>query len=207
MRRIVRLAGLLLCAALCALYGEEGTVPPSGDVLYEELAAGLEYAEFLVAETALRQGGGLTEEQLQAVTLLNRQIGSSMYSDLINRSDLLLLLTHEQMHFDQEGAENQFRRDRILGESRNEQRIDSRSGSRDKALRSAFSTSLFSFAAAFTLWGLGEIQDRRYFSSATIDEATTHRRLFQVFSIGSVVGAAAGILSAGVSVALYARTR
>ena len=82
-----------------------------------------------------------------------------------------------------------------------------RSEARNKVLRTCFNTTLISFASAFTLWGLGELQDRRYFQATTIEEGTLRRRLFQVFSIGSMVGAAVGAVSAGVSVTLYAGAR
>ena len=67
--------------------------------------------------------------------------------------------------------------------------------------------TLISFASAFTLWGLAELQDRRYFQATSIEEASLHRRLFQVFSVGSMVGATIGVVGAGVSATLYAGTR
>jgi hypothetical protein len=95
----------------------------------------------------------------------------------------------------------------ILRDSGEDAQNLKRSAARDKRLRACFNTTLISFAAAFTFWGLGELQDRRYFESTAIDEAALRRRLFQIFSIGSLVGATIGVVSAGVTVALYAGAR
>jgi hypothetical protein len=95
----------------------------------------------------------------------------------------------------------------MLRDSRQDARNLERGAARDKVLRASFNTTLVSFAAAFAFWGLGELQDRRYFESTTIEGATLHRRLFQIFSIGSLVGATVGVIGAGVTVTLYAGAR
>jgi hypothetical protein len=201
-KRIPALALLILGFGIVLAFGED-----SPDVLYEELSASLARAEAQIAGVALRGGASITEEQLQALRSLNRQIRGSLYSDLIDRSDLLLLLAQEQVLFHQDPQELQARLEGMLRDSREEGRERIRSTGREKRMRACFNTTLVSFAAAFTLWGLGELQDRRYFESTTIDEARLHRRLFQVFSVGSLVGATVGVVSAGVTVTLYAGVR
>ena len=202
MKRILMMALLILGCGIVLAFGED-----SRDELYEELATSLAQAEALVAGMTLQEGAAVTAEQLEALQSLNRQIRGSLYSDLIDRSDLLLLLTQEQMLFHQDPQELQVRLQGILRDSGEDAQNLKRSAARDKRLRACFNTTLISFAAAFTFWGLGELQDRRYFESTAIDEAALRRRLFQIFSIGSLVGATIGVVSAGVTVALYAGAR
>jgi len=200
--RIPALALLILSCAVVLAFGED-----SRDELYEELSTSLAQAEALVAGMALQDEAALTVEQLEALRYLNRQIRGSLYSDLIDRSDLLLLLTREQILLRRDPQELQARLEGMLRDSRQDARNLERDSARDKVLRASFNTTLVSFAAAFAFWGLGELQDRRYFESTTIEGATLHRRLFQIFSIGSLVGATVGVIGAGVTVTLYAGAR
>jgi hypothetical protein len=186
---------------------QEGGPTSAVDELYDELAADLAHAEQRVAETVLQDGIAVSAEELEALAALNRQIRGSLYGDLIDRSDLLLLLAEEQARIHRETEGKQIRFDRLLLESRQEERSGKRSTSREKVLRFSVATTLASFALAFTFWGLGEMQDQLYFESATIDQATLHRRLFHVFTVGSLISAAVGIAGAGVSVSFTARTR
>lgn len=202
MKRIPALALLILSCAVVLAFGED-----SRDELYEELSTSLAQAEALVAGMALQDEAALTVEQLEALRYLNRQIRGSLYSDLIDRSDLLLLLTREQILLRRDPQELQARLEGMLRDSRQDARNLERDSARDKVLRASFNTTLVSFAAAFAFWGLGELQDRRYFESTTIEGATLHRRLFQIFSIGSLVGATVGVIGAGVTVTLYAGAR
>jgi len=199
---IAVIASLILICGISLVFGQE-----QRDELYEELSTSLEQAEALVAGMALQGEPSLTVEQLEHLRTLNRQIRGSLYSDLIDRSDLLLLLAHEQMLFQQDHQALQARLEGLLRESEQDARNLKRSAARDKVLRTSFNTTLVSFALAFTFWGLGEWQDRRYFESTTIEGATLHRRLFQIFSIGSIFGATAGAVGAGVTVTLYAGAR
>jgi hypothetical protein len=201
-KRIPALALLILSCAVVLAFGED-----SRDELYEELSTSLAQAEALVAGMALQDEAALTVEQLEALRYLNRQIRGSLYSDLIDRSDLLLLLTREQILLRRDPQELQARLEGMLRDSRQDARNLERDSARDKVLRASFNTTLVSFAAAFAFWGLGELQDRRYFESTTIEGATLHRRLFQIFSIGSLVGATVGVIGAGVTVTLYAGAR
>lgn len=197
---------LFLAGGIFSIPAEE--VPPTGqaeDELYRELAAGIEQAEALVAGIALTDGAMITGEQIEALELLNRQIRGSLYSDLIARSDLLLLLSREQVRTSQSPDQLQHRLEHMLEDSRQETLILARERSRDKVLRASLITSLASFALAFTFWGLGELQDQLYFQADTTEEARLHRRLFQVFTAGSMIGAAVGTVSAGVSVTFYLR--
>jgi hypothetical protein len=200
--RIPALALLILSCGVVLAFGED-----SRDELYEELSTSLAQAEALVAGMALQDEAALTVEQLEALRYLNRQIRGSLYSDLIDRSDLLLLLAREQMLLRRDPQELQARLEGMLRDSRQDARNLERDSARDKVLRASFNTTLVSFAAAFAFWGLGELQDRRYFESTTIEGATLHRRLFQIFSIGSLVGATVGAVGAGVTVTLYAGAR
>ncbi len=200
--RIPALALLILSCAVVLAFGED-----LRDELYEELSTSLAQAEALVAGMALQDEAALTVEQLEALRYLNRQIRGSLYSDLIDRSDLLLLLTREQILLRRDPQELQARLEGMLRDSRQDARNLERDSARDKVLRASFNTTLVSFAAAFAFWGLGELQDRRYFESTTIEGATLHRRLFQIFSIGSLVGATVGVIGAGVTVTLYAGAR
>jgi hypothetical protein len=175
------------------------------DELYEELSASLERAEEMVAASTL-QGEALTGEQMGSLVALNRQIHGSLYSDLIDRSDLLLLLAGEQMRVGPDTGQ-QLRLQSVLQESLRESSARERSREREKAFRSSMTTALVSFALSFTLWTLGEVQDRRYFESSTIDDARHHRRLFQIFAVGSAVSAAVGVVSGGVSAMLYMQSR
>ena len=202
MNRILAVAVLMFGCSIVLCFAED-----SHDQLYQELSAGLAQAEVLVAGLALQGEASVTEEQLQALKSLNRRIQGSLYSDLIDRSELLVLLTREQMLLHQEPQQLQSRVEDMLRSSRQDARNLERSAARQVMLRNSFTTTLVSFASAFTLWGLGEMQDRRYFQAASIQEATRHRRLFQIFSIGSMIGAAVGVAGAGVSVTLYASTR
>jgi hypothetical protein len=190
---------LILSGGIGLAFGEEPR-----DELYDELSAALGQAEALVAGMALEDGTSVTEEQLEALRILNRQIRGSLYSDLIDRSDLLLLLAQEQMLFRRGPEAMQVHLEEMLRDSREEAHGRKRSSVRDKVLRASLTVSLVSFATAFGLWGLGELQDRRYFESTSSREAEQRRRLFQAFSIGSIVGAAVGGIGAGVSVTLYA---
>jgi len=201
-KRIPALALLILSCAVVLAFGED-----LRDELYEELSTSLAQAEALVAGMALQDEAALTVEQLEALRYLNRQIRGSLYSDLIDRSDLLLLLTREQILLRRDPQELQARLEGMLRDSRQDARNLERDSARDKVLRASFNTTLVSFAAAFAFWGLGELQDRRYFESTTIEGATLHRRLFQIFSIGSLVGATVGVIGAGVTVTLYAGAR
>ena len=166
----------------------------SQDELYNELAAGLDRAEQRVAATVLQDGVAVSAEEIEALTTLNRQVRGSLYGDLIDRSDLLLLLAQEQVRIRREMEGKQIRFDQMLLE---------RSTSREQVLRFSLATTVASFALAFTFWGLGEMQDQMYFQAATIDEAIVHRRFFQVFTIGSLVSAVVGVAGAGVSVSLF----
>jgi len=199
---IAVIASLILICGTSLVFGQE-----QGDELYEELSTSLEEAEALVAGMALQGESSVTVEQLERLRTLNRQIRGSLYSDLIDRSDLLLLLTKEQMLFQQDPQALQARLEGLLLDSEQDARNLKRSAARDKVLRTSFNATLVSFALAFTFWGLGEWQDRCYFESTTIEGATLHRRLFQIFSIGSIIGATAGVVGAGVSVTLYAGAR
>lgn len=186
---------------------QEGGPISAVDELYNELAAGLARAEQRVAATVLQDGGAVSAEELEALVAFNRQIRGSLYGDLIDRSDLLLLLAQELVRVHGETEAKEIRFDQLILESRQEERSGKRSTSREKVLRFSVATTLASFALAFTFWGLGEMQDQLYFQAATIDQATLHRRLFQVFTVGSLISAAVGIAGAGVSVSLTARTR
>jgi len=201
-KRILAVAVLILSGGIILIFGEDAR-----EELYEELSTSLAQAEALVAGTALRDEASVTAEQLEALQSLNLQIRGSLYSDLIDRSELLLLLTREQMLFHQNRQEMQARVEGMLRDSRQDVRELKRSTARDRALRISFNTALVSFAAAFTFWGLGEQQDRRYFESTTTEDATLHRRLFQIFSIGSMIGTTLGAISAAVSATLYAGAR
>jgi hypothetical protein len=201
-KRILAIGFLVLSGGIVLGFGEDAR-----DELYEELSTDLEQAEALMADMALQDEAAVTVQQLEALQSLNLQIRGSLYSDLMDRSDLLLLLTQEQMLMHQDQQELQARVEGLLHDSRQEARNRQRSAARDKVLRTSFNTTLVSFAAAFTFWGLGELQDKRYFESTTTEEATLRRRLFQIFSIGSMVGATVGVISAGVSVTLYVSAR
>ena len=202
MKRIPAVALLTLICGIVLCFGEDPQ-----DELYRELSTSLEQAEALMAGMALRSDLSATDEQLEALQLLNLQIRGSLYSDLIDRCDLLLMLTREQMLFHRDPQQLQARVEGILHGSRQDALNLKRSKARQKVLRASFSATLISFASAFTLWGLGELQDRRYFEATTIQEATLRRRLFQVFSIGSMIVACMGVVSAGVSATLYAGAR
>ena len=177
------------------------------DELYEELSAELERAETLVARVVLQNGVRLRPEQMEALSTLNRQIRGSLYSDLVDRSDVLLLLTQDQMRIRLDPQEMKFACQGIADESLEEASVRRRSASREKALRSSFTVSAASFALAFTFWGLGELQDRRYFESTTIEEANRHRRLFRALSTGSMISAGIGVVGTGVSATLYLSIR
>jgi hypothetical protein len=201
-KRILAVALLILSGGIGLVFGEDPR-----DELYEELSTSLAQAEALVAGLALQDEASVTVEQLEALQALNRQIRGSLYSDLIDRSDLLLLLTREQILFRRDSQAVKARLEEMLRDSREEARSRKQSAVRDKVLRTSLNITLVSFTAAFALWGLGELQDQRYFESTTSDEAALSRRLFQIFSIGSLVGVTVGGVSAGVSVALYAGSR
>jgi hypothetical protein len=196
---------ILAVAVLILVFGvAPGFADDPRDDLYPELSANLDQAEALVAGLILEDKAPITEEQLQALKSLNRQIRGSLYSDLIDRSDQLLLLAQEQMLVHQNPQQLQGRMEEILRDSRQDARNRQREATREKVLRTSFGVALVSFTSAFTLWGLGELQDRRYFQATSVEEATLRRRLFQIFSIGSMVGASVGVIGAGVSVTLYA---
>jgi hypothetical protein len=160
-----------------------------------------------VAAIVLQDGVVVSAEELEALITLNRQIRGSLYGDLIDRSDLLLLLAREQVRIRREMEAQQIRFDLMLLDSRQEERSRKRSTSREQVLRLSLATTLASFALAFTFWGLGEMQDQMYFQAATVDEAIVHRRFFQVFTVGSLVSAAVGVAGAGVAVSIFLRTR
>jgi hypothetical protein len=205
-RQILVAAYLILSGGIILTFGNEGT-GSTQDELYEELSVGLAKSEAMVADIALQDGASPTLEQMEALKSLNRQIRGSLYSDLMDRSELLLLLAQEQVRIHQDPQDRQARLDQVLQDSRQAAENRSRSDSRAKILRTSFTTTMASFALAFTFWGLGELQDLRYFESPTIEEARLHRRLFQVFSIGSLIGASIGLVSAGVTVTLYVGAR
>ena len=192
------------------VFAQQPTKPPQENVrdeLYRELSASLERAEEMVADSVLQGDAALTAEQMESLAALNRRIRGSLYSDLIDRSDLLLLLAREQMQIGMSAGQQQLRLESILQDSLQESRISERSLSREKALRSSLTTTLVSFALAFTFWTLGEVQDRRYFESSSIDDARHHRRLFKVFAVGSAVSAAVGVVGVGVATMLYLQSR
>jgi hypothetical protein len=203
----------LVIASLVVLVGtgigfsQEGRATSAGDELYNELAASLDRAEQRVAASVLQDGVAVRAEELEALTTLSRQIRGSLYGDLIDRSELLLLLAQEQVRIGQETETRQIRFDQMLLDSRQEERNSRRSISREKVLRYSVATTLSSFALAFTFWGLGEMQDQMYFQATTTDQAIVHRRLFQVFTIGGLVSAAVGLAGAGVAVFFSTRTR
>jgi hypothetical protein len=199
-KRILVLALVMLGCGAVLTFGEDPQ-----DELYEELSASLARAEAQMADMTLQGEASITEEQLEALRFLNRQIRGSLYIDLIDRSDLLVLLIQEQMLLHQDPQ--QLRVEGMLRASRQDARNLKRSAAREKLQRTSVNMTLISFASAFTLWGLGELQDQRYFQANTIEEATLRRRLFQIFSIGSMVGTTVGVISAGVSVILYAGAR
>jgi hypothetical protein len=201
-KRILTISVLILFASVVLGFAEDPR-----DELYRDLATSLARAEALIAELALDGEASIPEAQLDALVSLDRQIRGSMYSDLIDRSELLVLLTREQMNLHQDPQKLQTRVEEMLRGSREDVRSLEQAEARQKVLRISFNVTLVSFASAFTLWGLAELQDRRYFQATSIEEATLRRRLFQVFSIGSMVGAAVGVVGAGVSVSLYAAAR
>lgn len=207
MKRRLVVASLLVLVGTGFGFSQEGRATSPGDELYDELAASLDRAEARVAATVLQDGVVVSAEELEALITLNRQIRGSLYGDLIDRSDLLLLLAREQVRIRREMEAQQIRFDLMLLESRQEERSRKRSTSREQVLRLSLATTLASFALAFTFWGLGEMQDQMYFQAATVDEAIVHRRFFQVFTIGSLVSAAVGVAGAGVAVSFFARTR
>jgi hypothetical protein len=206
MRRILFLT-LVVALVILSWGAVLGFAEDPQDALYQELSTSLARAEAQIAGMTLKGDATITEEQLQALMSLNLQIRGSLYSDLIDRSDLLVLLTQEQMLLHQDPQQLQARVEEMLRGSQQDERNLKRSAARDKVLRISFNTTLISFISAFSLWGLGELQDLRYFQATTIEEATLRRRLFQVFSIGSIVGATIGVVSAGVSATLYTKTR
>jgi hypothetical protein len=202
-KRIPAVAFLILGFAVVPGFADD----PRDDLrddLYHELSASLDQAEALVAGLVLEDEAPITEEQLQVLKSLNRQIRGSLYSDLIDRSDQLLLLTQEQMLVHQNPQQLQGRMEEILRGSRQDARDRELEATREKVLRASLQVTFLSFTSAFTFWGLGELQDRRYFQATSVEEATLRRRLFQIFSIGSMVGAAVGVIGAGVSATLYA---
>jgi hypothetical protein len=201
-RRLLALLVLIFSSGIVLTHGEEPR-----DELYRELSTSLTQAEATIAGITLEDDRAITEEQLEALRSLNAQIRGSLYSDLIDRSDLLVLISREQMLLHRDPQQLQVRVEGMLRDSRQEARNMKRSAARDKLMRASFTTTLISFASAFTFWGLGELQDLRYFQATTIEEATLRRRLFQIFSIGSMVGATVGVIGAGVSVTLYASAR
>jgi hypothetical protein len=201
-KRTLPVALLILVGSVVLCFAEDPR-----DELYDELSTSLAQAEALVAGMAVSGETSITGEQLESLVFLNRQIRGSLYSDLIDRSDLLVLLARDQMNLDRDPQQLELRMEEILQDSRRDARNLEKAAAREKVLRTSFNTTLISFASAFTLWGLAELQDRRYFQASSIEEATLRRRLFQIFSIGSLVGAAVGVVGAGVSVALYAGTR
>jgi hypothetical protein len=194
-------AVVMLLSGIVLAFGEQ-----SRDELYQELSDSLDRAEAAVADQVWGEER-ISQDQLDKLESLNLQIRGSLYSDLIDRSDLLLLLAREQTLLQPDPGVLEVREELLLRDSRQEGRNRSRNSAREKVLRAGLTTTFASFAAAFTLWGLGELQDRRYFESTTSKDATLHRRLFQVFSIGSVVAATVGVVGAGVSVTLYAGSR
>jgi hypothetical protein len=206
-KRCLAIAALVVLAGTGIGFSQEGTVGSAGDELYDELAASLDRAEQRVAAIVLQDGVVVSAEELEALTTLNRQIRGSLYGDLIDRSDLLLLLAQEQVRIFQETEVQEVRFDQILLERGQEERNERRSTFHEEAFRYSVATSLASFALAFTFWGLGEMQDQKYIQAATIDEAIVHRRFFQAFTIGSLVSAAVGVVSAGVSVSFFSRAR
>jgi len=201
-KRLLAVAVLILAGSAVLCFAEDPQ-----DELYQELSISLAQAEALMAGMAMAGEASITEEQLEALVSLNRQIRGSLYSDLIDRSDLLVLLTQDQMNLHQDPQQLQARVEGMLDASRRDARNLERAAAREKVLRTSFNMTLISFASAFTLWGLAELQDRRYFQATSVEEATLRRRLFQVFSIGSMVGATVGVVGAGLSVTLYTGTR
>ena len=204
MKRSLVIASLVVL--VCGIgFCQEEEPASAKDELYNELAASLTRAEQRVAASVLQDGVAVSAEELEALTTLNLQIRGSLYGDLIDRSDLLLLLSQEQVRIRRETEAKQIRFDQLLLESLQEERNGRRDASREKVLRYSIATTLASFALAFTFWGLGEMQDQLYFQAATIDEAILHRRFFHVLTVGSLISAAVGIAGAGVSVFFFAR--
>jgi hypothetical protein len=201
-KRLLTVAVLILVGSVGLCFGEDPQ-----DELYQELSTSLVQAEALMAGMVMDGEAPITEEQLEALVSLNLQIRGSLYSDLIDRSDLLVLLVQDQMNLHQDPQQMQARVQGMLDGSLRDARDLERAAAREKVLRTSFNMTVLSFASAFTLWGLAELQDRRYFEAASIDEANLRRRLFQILSIGSMVGAAIGVVGAGVSVTLYAGAR
>jgi len=206
-KRSLVIAALVVLAGTGIGFSQEGWVSSAGDELYNELAASLDRAEQRLAAIVLQDGVVVSAAEIEALTTLNRQIRGSLYGDLIDRSDLLLLLAQEQVRIRQETEVQQVRFDQLLLESGQEERYSKRSTFHEEAFRYSVATALTSFALAFAFWGLGEMQDQMYFQAATSDEAIVNRRFFQIFTIGSLVSAAVGVASAGVSVSFFSRTR
>ncbi len=91
MKRRLVVASLLVLVGTGFGFSQEGRATSPGDELYDELAASLDRAEARVAATVLQDGVVVSAEELEALITLNRQIRGSLYGDLIDRSDLLLL--------------------------------------------------------------------------------------------------------------------
>jgi hypothetical protein len=183
---------------------EEGLEDRSADARYTDLSVRLEAAEKELAAVFVEDHPTVTAGQAEALAILDEEIRSSLYGDLIDKSGLLLYLTREQMRFQQKDENRDAIVQTVIGESLAEQRREKRSNFQNKALRISMGSAVASFTLAFTLWGLGEMQDRLYFEAQTIDQAVVHRRFFQVFSIGSLFSAAVGVISSGISVYLLA---
>lgn len=183
---------------------EEGTGGRTGDSYYTELASRLEDAGKEVAGKLLQAEGVLTTEDLELVSSLDEEIRRSLYGDLIDRSSLLLLLAREQMQAQQRSRQQDERAEQIVLASRQDRRNQEASRLRTKLLKTSLATSLTSFTLAFAFWGLGERQDQLYFEAQTVEEAVRHRTCFKAFAIISLISAAVGVVSSGVTVAVLA---
>jgi hypothetical protein len=183
---------------------EEGTAGRTGDSYYTELASRLEDAGKEVAGKLLQDEGVLTTEDLELLSSLDEEIRRSLYGDLIDRSSLLLLLAREQVRAQQRSRQQDERAEQIVLASLRDRRNQQASRLRAKLLKTSLATSLTSFTLAFTFWGLGERQDQLYFEAETVDEAVRHRTCFKAFAIISLISAAVGVVSSGVTVAVLA---
>jgi len=183
---------------------EDRTPGQTGDSYYTELASRLEDAGKEVSGKLLQAEGVLTTEDLQLLGSLDEEIRRSLYGDLVDRSSLLLLLAREEVRGQQRSRQQDERAEQIILASRQDRRSVEISGFRTRLLKTSLAASLTSFTLAFTFWGLGERQDRLYFEAQTIEEAVRHRAYFKTFSIISLIGAAVGVVSSGVTVTVLA---
>jgi hypothetical protein len=180
---------LVIIAAVAAVCTAQGRLSPSVEAAhYEELAQRLDQAEAELAQRVLGPVPYLSRAELQSYEALHREIESSYYGDLVDRSRFLILLARVQAV--------------PLSPPVPEPLPRPRRPNLDRPFRILLGTAAVSFCLSYSLWALAERQDSLYFASPTIEEAVTHRRLYQASGLASLILAGVGTAASGVSVSL-----